>query len=161
MKKAFLNIFSVGSLFAVTASQSLAQDAPVSVPTDSFFILNSLLFLIGGFLVFWMAAGFTMLEAGLVRSKNVTMQLTKNMSLFSFAAIFYYLIGYNLMYPLGTWLSDEGLFNGVLSGVWGAAVLEAVGVTSDGADDYGGDAEYRAMVMVMAMTTMPSAKANT
>jgi len=137
MKKVFLNIFSVGCLLAVTASQSLAQDAPVSVPTDSFFILNSLLFLIGGFLVFWMAAGFTMLEAGLVRSKNVTMQLTKNMSLFSFAAIFYYLIGYNLMYPLGTWLSDEGLFNGVLSGVWGAAVLEAVGVTSDGADDYG------------------------
>ena len=137
MKKAFLKIFSVGSLLAVTASQSLAQDAPVSVPTDSFFILNSLLFLIGGFLVFWMAAGFTMLEAGLVRSKNVTMQLTKNMSLFSFAAIFYYLIGYNLMYPLGTWLSDEGLFNGVLSGVWGVAILEAVGVTSDGADDYG------------------------
>ena len=137
MKKAFLKIFSVGSLFAVTASQSLAQDAPVSVPTDSFFILNSLLFLIGGFLVFWMAAGFTMLEAGLVRSKNVTMQLTKNMSLFSLAAIFYYLIGYNVMYPLGTWLSDEGLFNGVLSGVWGVAVLEAVGVTSDGADDYG------------------------
>tara|TARA_B100000683_G_scaffold7219_1_gene8008 strand:+ start:303 stop:1652 length:1350 start_codon:yes stop_codon:yes gene_type:complete len=137
MKKAFLNIFSVGCLLAVTASQSLAQDAPVSVPTDSFFILNSLLFLIGGFLVFWMAAGFTMLEAGLVRSKNVTMQLTKNMSLFSFAAIFYYLIGYNLMYPLGTWLSDEGLFNGVLSGVWGVAILEAVGVTSDGADDYG------------------------
>ena len=137
MKKVFLNIFSVGCLLAVTASQSLAQDAPVSVPTDSFFILNSLLFLVGGFLVFWMAAGFTMLEAGLVRSKNVTMQLTKNMSLFSFAAIFYYLIGYNLMYPLGTWLSDEGLFNGVLSGVWGVAVLEAVGVTSDGADDYG------------------------
>ena len=137
MKKAFLKIFSVGSLLAVTASQSFAQDAPVSVPTDSFFILNSLLFLIGGFLVFWMAAGFTMLEAGLVRSKNVTMQLTKNMSLFSFAAIFYYLIGYNLMYPLGTWLSDEGLFNGVLSGVWGVAILEAVGVTSDGADDYG------------------------
>ncbi len=137
MKKAFLKIFSVGSLLAVTASQSLAQNAPVSVPTDSFFILNSLLFLMGGFLVFWMAAGFTMLEAGLVRSKNVTMQLTKNMSLFSFAAIFYYLIGYNLMYPLGTWLSDEGLFNGVLSGVWGVAILEAVGVTSDGADDYG------------------------
>ena len=137
MKKAFLKIFSVGSLLAVTASQSLAQNAPVSVPTDSFFILNSLLFLIGGFLVFWMAAGFTMLEAGLVRSKNVTMQLTKNMSLFSLAAIFYYLIGYNVMYPLGTWLSDEGLFNGVLSGVWGVAILEAVGVTSDGADDYG------------------------
>ena len=58
----------------------LAQEAPALVPTDSVFILNSLLFLIGGFLVFWMAAGFAMLEAGLVRSKNVTMQLTKNVA---------------------------------------------------------------------------------
>ena len=138
MKKSFLKIFSVGGLLAVISSQSLAQDAPALVPTDSVFILNSLLFLIGGFLVFWMAAGFTMLEAGLVRSKNVTTQLTKNMGLFSLAAIFYYLIGYNVMYPLGTWLSDEGgFFYNVLSGVWGVAVLEAVGVTSDGADDYG------------------------
>ena len=138
MKKSILKIFSVGGSLVVIASQSLAQDAPALVPTDSVFILNSLLFLIGGFLVFWMAAGFTMLEAGLVRSKNVTTQLTKNMGLFSLAAIFYYLIGYNVMYPLGTWLSDEGgFFYNVLSGVWGVAVLEAVGVTSDGADDYG------------------------
>ena len=138
MKKSILKLFSVGGLLAIIASQSLAQDAPALVPTDSVFILNSLLFLIGGFLVFWMAAGFTMLEAGLVRSKNVTTQLTKNMGLFSLAAIFYYLIGYNVMYPLGTWLSDEGgFFYNVLSGVWGVAVLEAVGVTSDGADDYG------------------------
>ncbi|MCV6825897.1 MULTISPECIES: ammonium transporter [Halocynthiibacter] len=111
-----------------------AQDAEVAVavPTDSVFILNSLLFLIGGFLVFWMAAGFAMLEAGLVRSKNVAMQLTKNMGLFGLAAIFYYLIGYNLMYPLGTWSVD-----GVLSGVFGPGVLEAVGVTAEEADDYG------------------------
>ncbi len=121
---------------ALTALPSLAmaQDGPtpgVNASTDSVFILNSLLFLIGGFLVFWMAAGFAMLEAGLVRSKNVTMQLTKNIALFSLAAIFYYLIGYNLMYPLGTWMSE-----GILSGVWGPAVLEVVGVTADGADDY-------------------------
>ena len=115
-------------------SLGLAQDGPapgVNPSTDTVFILNSLLFLIGGFLVFWMAAGFAMLEAGLVRGKNVTMQLTKNMALFSLAAIFYYLIGYNLMYPLGTWSIE-----GVLSGVWGPGVLEAVGVTADAADDY-------------------------
>ncbi len=115
-------------------SLGLAQDGPtpgVNASTDSVFIFNSLLFLIGGFLVFWMAAGFAMLEAGLVRSKNVTMQLTKNVALFSLAAIFYYLIGYNLMYPLGTWSIE-----GVLSGVWGPGVLEAVGVTADAADDY-------------------------
>ncbi|UWQ33305.1 ammonium transporter [Leisingera sp. M527] len=113
---------------------ALAQAGPapgVNPATDTVFILNSLLFLIGGCLVFWMAAGFAMLEAGLVRSKNVTMQLTKNMALFSLAAVFYWLIGYNLMYPLGNWAVD-----GVLSGVFGPGVLEAVGITAEGADDY-------------------------
>ena len=109
-----------------------AEDAPTLVATDTVFILNSLLFLVGGFLVFWMAAGFAMLEAGMVRSKNVTMQLTKNVALFSLAAVFYYLLGYNLMYPLGTWSME-----GVLSGVWGVAILEAVGIGRDTADDYG------------------------
>ena len=113
-------------------SLASAQDAPTLVATDTVFILNSLLFLVGGFLVFWMAAGFSMLEAGLVRSKNVTMQLTKNIALFSLATVFYYLIGYNLMYPLGSWSMD-----GLLSGVWGVAILEAVGVGRDSADDYG------------------------
>jgi len=61
-----------------------AQDAPAAVPTEVGYILTTLLFLIAGFLVFFMAAGFAMLEAGLVRSKNVTMQLTKNMGLFGF-----------------------------------------------------------------------------
>ena len=79
-----------------------------------------------------MAAGFAMLEAGMVRSKNVTMQLTKNVALFSLAAVFYYLLGYNLMYPLGTWSME-----GILSGVWGVAILEAVGIGRDAADDYG------------------------
>lgn len=60
----------------------------MNASTDTVYILNSLLFLVGGFLVFWMAAGFAMLEGGLVRSKNVTMQMTKNIALFSLAAIF-------------------------------------------------------------------------
>ena len=94
------------------------------------FILNSLLFLMAGFLVMFMACGFCMLEAGLVRSKNTTMQLTKNISLFSIAAVGYYILGYNLMYPLGTWSVD-----GVFSGVIGVAVMEAVGITADKADD--------------------------
>jgi Amt family ammonium transporter len=128
MKRLTLSLATVATTIAGSA---MAQDAAVAVPTDSVFILNSLLFLIGGFLVFWMAAGFSMLEAGLVRSKNVTMQLTKNMGLFGFACIAYYAFGYNLMYPLGTWLSD-----GVLSGVFGPAVLEVVGVDAAGADDY-------------------------
>ncbi|MEQ9039338.1 MAG: ammonium transporter [Silicimonas sp.] len=118
---------------------ALAQDGPVpgvNASTDSVFIFNSLLFLMGGFLVFWMAAGFAMLEGGLVRSKNVTMQMTKNVALFSLAAIFYYLIGYNLMYPLGNWSIGADETGGYL-GAFGPAVLEAVGITSDAADDYG------------------------
>ncbi|AVO38858.1 ammonium transporter [Pukyongiella litopenaei] len=90
------------------------------------YILTSLLFLVGGFLVFWMAAGFAMLEAGLVRSKNVTMQLTKNIALFSIAAIMYWLVGYGLMYPGDSWS-----IAGVLGGLAPAA-LEAVGL--DGVD---------------------------
>ncbi len=132
MIKKYLKWTATALVASCLPSLASAQDAPTLVATDTVFILNSLLFLVGGFLVFWMAAGFSMLEAGLVRSKNVTMQLTKNVALFSMATVFYYLIGYNLMYPLGSWSMD-----GILSGVWGVAILEAVGVGRDSADDYG------------------------
>jgi ammonium transporter, Amt family len=112
----------------------LADAAAGEVPAQVVFILNSLLFLIGGFLVMFMAAGFAMLEAGLVRQKNVTMQLTKNVALFSLAAIFYYLIGYNLMYPLGSWAIGSDETGGYL-GAFGVALLEAVGIGPEGADD--------------------------
>ena len=121
-----------GMLTALPAL-ALAQDeaAPPLATEEFVWIMNSLLFLIGGFLVFFMAAGFAMLEGGLVRSKNVTMQMTKNVGLFSLAAIFYWLIGYNLMYPLGDW-AIEGYFSGLFP-AW--AVLEPVGVALADADD--------------------------
>ncbi|MEH6737880.1 MAG: ammonium transporter [Sulfitobacter sp.] len=109
---------------------ALAQDAADPVTAEMIWIMNTLLFLIGGFLVFFMAAGFAMLEGGLVRSKNVTMQMTKNVALFSLATIAYWAFGYNLMYPLGTWSVE-----GVLSGVFGTGVLEAVGIDLASADD--------------------------
>ena len=117
---------ALAGIGAMLATPALAQE----VPEHGVFVLNSLLFLIGGVLVMFMACGFCMLETGLVRAKNTTMQLTKNVSLFAIAAIGYYVIGYNLMYPLGTWSVD-----GILSGVVGVAVLEAVGVAPEGADD--------------------------
>ncbi|WP_298677334.1 ammonium transporter [uncultured Lentibacter sp.] len=93
------------------------------------YIMTTLLFLVGGFLVFWMAAGFAMLEAGLVRGKNVAMQLTKNMALFSIAGIMYWLVGFNLMYP--------GEFNGFVGGFFNPTVLEPVGLSAaDAALDY-------------------------
>ncbi|MEM7270877.1 MAG: ammonium transporter, partial [Pseudomonadota bacterium] len=130
----FLKRAGVTAALIAAASPALAEShvAP-DVPAYSVFVFNSLLFLIGGFLVMWMAAGFCMLEAGLVRSKNVSMQLTKNVALFSLAAIGYYLIGYNLMYPLGDWAID-GYFSALFPAV---AVLEAVGVAPDAADDIG------------------------
>ena len=117
------------ALAAFTATPAFAQE----VPEHGVFILNSVLFLMAGFLVMFMACGFCMLEAGLVRAKNTTMQLTKNMALFSTAAIGYYLIGYNLMYPLGDW-SIDGVFSALFPAV---AVMEAVGVAPDAADDIG------------------------
>jgi Amt family ammonium transporter len=93
-------LFTAMPAWAQTATETAAEAAPA---VDNAFIFNTLLFLIGGFLVFWMAAGFAMLEAGLVRSKNVTMQLTKNIALFSIAALMYWLVGYNLMYPGDSW----------------------------------------------------------
>jgi len=122
-----LKSLPLAGVVGLIASPALAQEAPA----HSVFILNSLLFLMSGFLVMFMACGFCMLEAGLVRAKNTSMQLTKNVALFSLAAIGYYLIGYNLMYPLGTW-SIDGILSGVLPAV---AVLEAVGVAPDKADD--------------------------
>ncbi len=126
MIKKTLNYVSVIGTLSLIASPAFAQQAP----EHSVFILNSLLFLMAGFLVMFMACGFCMLEAGLVRSKNTTMQLTKNIALFSIAAVGYYVLGYNLMYPLGTWSVD-----GVFSGVIGVAVMEAVGISADKADD--------------------------
>ena len=126
MVKTILKYSCLAGAASLLASPVFAQEAP----EHSVFILNSLLFLMAGFLVMFMACGFCMLEAGLVRSKNTTMQLTKNISLFSIAAVGYYLLGYNLMYPLGTWSVD-----GVFSGVIGVAVMEAVGISADNADD--------------------------
>ncbi len=126
----------LGAALAAVPGLGLAQEAAApdadsvaALNTEMVFIFNSLLLLIGGMLVFWMAAGFAMLEAGLVRSKNVAMQLTKNVALFSLASFFYYLIGYGLMYPGDGWMVPGWL------GAIGTAVLEAVGITGAEADD--------------------------
>jgi Amt family ammonium transporter len=65
------------------------------------YALDTFYFLVSGALVMWMAAGFSMLEAGLVRAKNTAEILTKNVALFSIACIMYMVIGYGIMYPNG------------------------------------------------------------
>ncbi|WP_025819400.1 ammonium transporter [Shewanella marina] len=75
------------------------------------FALDTFYFLISGVLVMWMAAGFAMLEAGLVRSKNTTEILTKNICLYSIACVMYLLVGYHIMYVdnlAGGWLPSFG-----------------------------------------------------
>lgn len=116
------------SAIALLALPSMALAQAVEFPQEGLaadhtsYILTTLLFLIGGFLVFWMAAGFAMLEAGLVRSKNVAMQLTKNIALFSIAAIMYWLIGFGIMYPA------EWLIEGWLGPFFAITSLEPVGL---------------------------------
>ena len=69
------------------------------------YALDTFYFLVCGALVMWMAAGFAMLEAGLVRSKNTAEILTKNMALFAIACIMYLICGYAVMYGGGIFLS--------------------------------------------------------
>ncbi|MFP4429354.1 MAG: ammonium transporter [Desulfovermiculus sp.] len=65
------------------------------------YALDTFYFLLSGILVMWMAAGFSMLEAGMVRTMNTVEILTKNIALYSIACIMYMLIGYNIMYGDG------------------------------------------------------------
>jgi len=72
--------------------------AEAAVDAETAYIFNTFSFLVHGFLVMFMAAGFAMLEAGLVRSKNTATICLKNIALYSIAGIMFYLVGYNLMY---------------------------------------------------------------
>jgi len=124
--KTFLSLATVAALVPLAG---LAQEADLTPPPqDIGYIFTTFMFIVTGVLVFWMAAGFSMLEAGLVRSKNVTMQLMKNISLFSLAAILYYLVGYNLMYPGDGWTIPYVL------GGFSPAVMEPVGLADTATD---------------------------
>ena len=133
MKTKYLLPMATVAAAALLPSMGFAQEA--AAPTfDEVgpYILTTLLFLMAGFLVFFMAAGFAMLEAGLVRAKNVSMQLTKNIALFSFAAIMYWLIGFNLMYPGDAWI-----IAGYVGPFFAQTVLDPVGISAaDAALDY-------------------------
>ena len=92
---------------------------------DIAFVLNTYSFLVWGVLVMWMCAGFTMLEAGSVRSKSASMICMKNIGLYSIAGLAYYVIGYNLMYV------DVGSVIGSLSFFYGPSGAEVALVSGD------------------------------
>ena len=123
-----LKTLLTASALTLVPALAFAQEAAPGFDEIGPYIMTTLLFCMAGFLVFFMAAGFAMLEGGLVRSKNVTMQMTKNIALFSIAAIMYWLVGFNTMYP--------GDFNGYFA-IGGQTVLDPVGVAAaDAALDY-------------------------
>ena len=81
-------------------NMSSAGYAESTVSAEVGFIFNTLLFLMCGFLVFFMACGFAMLESGMVTSKSVSVICAKNIGLFSIAGIMFWLVGYNLAYGI-------------------------------------------------------------
>ena len=106
----------------------LAQVAELAYALDTFY------FLISGALVMWMAAGFTMLEAGLVRTKSTAEILTKNIALYSIASVMYMLVGYNIMYgdginsiipSLGFFISGDNSAQDVIAGFTGDMSFDA------------------------------------
>ena len=101
------------------------------------YAVDTFYFLVCGALVMWMAAGFSMLEAGLVRSKNTAEILTKNVALFAISCIMYLVYGYEIMYGGGAMLSGIELD--------GAATAEALTETvlaESREAGFGGDSVY-------------------
>ena len=85
--------------------------AYAAVAEETAFVLNTFSFLLWGGLVMWMAAGFTMLEAGSVRTKNASVICLKNIGLYSIAGLAYYIVGYSLMYTdVGSVIGSFKLF---------------------------------------------------
>jgi Amt family ammonium transporter len=90
-------IYFIGTLISVLLLTSVAR---AEVSEETAYILNTFLFLVMGILVMWMAAGFCMLESGLVTSKSVSTIAAKNIGLYAIAGLVFWLCGYNLAYGI-------------------------------------------------------------
>ena len=115
--------------------------------TELAYALDTFYFLVMGALVMWMAAGFTMLEAGLVRAKNTAEILTKNVGLYSIACIMYMLCGYTIMYPA----EASNLFLQFGDGLLGRGDNAAADVIASGGDTYySGQSDFFFQVVFVA-----------
>ncbi len=113
-------------MLALACLASLAAGpAQAEVSAETQYIFNSFSFLMTGALVMWMAAGFAMLESGLVRTKNTASICLKNIALYSIAGIMFYVIGYHLMY------TDVGAFMGTLKLLYNPAEAELALINAD------------------------------
>ena len=110
----------VPALFVVEPGVNFAETGD-----ETLYVLNTFSFLIWGALVMWMCAGFTMLEAGSVRTKNASMICMKNIGIYSIAGLAFYFIGYNLMYV------DVGDFIGSLKLMYGPSAQDIALVEGD------------------------------
>ena len=117
-------LYFIGTLISFLFLTSVAR---AEVPEETAYILNTFLFLVMGFLVMWMAAGFCMLESGLVTSKSVSTIAAKNIGLYAIAGIAFWVCGYNLAYGI-----PEGGFIGSFIPWSDASSLETG--YSDGSD---------------------------
>ncbi len=106
-------------LFLLSITTHAASDGEFS------FILNTYSFLVWGALVMWMCAGFTMLEAGSVRTKNASVICLKNIGLFAIAGLAYYIVGYNIMYV------DVGSFIGSITPFYSSSAEELALIAGD------------------------------
>ena len=122
-------LLTVAGLTIILALGLLPAQAKAAIEGEIEYVLNTFAFLIWGALVMWMAAGFTMLEAGSVRTKNASVICLKNIGLYCIAGLTFYAVGYNLMYvgvPEGGWI-------GSLKFLYGTSA-EEVAVLSGDAD---------------------------
>ena len=105
MKKYIGYFFAGTAIYFAFAGLGYAE---TTVSAEVQYIFNTILFLMSGFLVMWMAAGFAMLESGLVTSKSVSAICAKNIGLYSIAGVMFWLVGYNLAYgiPEGGWIGS-------------------------------------------------------
>ena len=108
------------------------------------YAIDTFYFLVCGALVMWMAAGFAMLEAGLVRAKNTTEILTKNVALFAIACLMYLVCGYSIMYGGGIFLNGIEAFD--LAGV----LADSAEVGFDGGSVYSGASDFFFQVVFVA-----------
>ena len=136
---------SAGTL-ALISGPAMAE-APVGVSQETAYIFNTFLFLVCGFLVMFMAAGFAMLESGMVRSKNVATICLKNISLFSIAGLMYWLVGYNLMYGI-----EEGGYIGELFSSWAADDSAIAGDAADFSGGYAAGSDWYFQMVFCATT---------
>ncbi|TYK65383.1 ammonium transporter [Colwellia echini] len=115
------------------------------------YAMDTFYFLICGALVMWMAAGFSMLEAGLVRAKNTTEILTKNIALYSIACVMYLVIGYDIMYGGGVFLNGIGLDGASdAEALVGAVLAESAEAGFDGGAVYSNASDFFFQVVFVA-----------